>query len=95
MPAIRPEAISNRVRLSYEIRAAIRSFIAEDGTVNALLSAVVDELSPDKHGVGALGSKHDLFSWPNELSALSSVGVSVGAVMSFVQFKAITISVLC
>jgi hypothetical protein len=79
MPAIRPEAISNLIRLSYERRTAPARLVAEDGAVDPVLSAVVDEDAPDEEGIGVLGSQHDLFARTNELvfGSLSAVGVSI------------------
>lgn len=59
MPAISPPAISNRIRLAYEVRAAIRLslLVAEDGAVDAglpltgaFVDAVVEELPPGEDG---------------------------------------------
>lgn len=55
MPAIRPEAISNRIRLTYKVRAATCFLVAEGGAVDAVLpltgsdvDAVIFELPPDE-----------------------------------------------
>src|SRR6266705_1761080 len=93
MPAIRPEAISNLIRLAYEARAARRSLIPKDRAVDSLLAAVVDELSPDPHGAGALSSQDDLFARPNELSALAAIRVSIGAVVALVHGEAVFIAI--
>lgn len=96
MPAIRPEAISNRVRLSYEIRAAIARLVAEDRAVDSVLPAIVDEDSPHEHGIGALSSQHNLLAWTDELIIVagSAVGVSVSRVVAFIEFGAVNVAVL-
>ncbi|KVM72587.1 hypothetical protein WJ61_01105 [Burkholderia ubonensis] len=78
MPAIRPEAISNRVRLANEVRAAMRRLVAEDCAVDAVLAAVIDEFPPDETGVAVLGSQHDFFTGPDEQLSIASVFVSIG-----------------
>jgi hypothetical protein len=93
MPAIRPEDISNRIRLTYEFRAAMRAFIPEDSTVDSVLAAVIDEVSPHKHGIGAISSQHDLFAWADKLLSLSAISVLVCGVVAFIHLKAIKVSV--
>ena len=94
MPAIRPEAVSNEIRLAYEFAAAMRSLIPKDSAVDSLLPAIVLESPPDEQGASSLGSQNNLLSGADELSPLSAIGVSVSAVMPFVQSEAVTISVL-
>jgi len=79
MPAIRPEAISNLIRLAYEARAAAARFVPEDRAVDPVLSTVIDENAPDEEGIGMLGSEHNLFAGTNELvfGSLSAVCVSI------------------
>lgn len=95
MPAISPEAISNLVRLANEAAALDRRLVPEHGTVDPLLPAVVDELSPDKDCVTSFAAQHDLFAGPDKQLALAPVRISVGAVVPFVEVKTVTISVLC
>lgn len=97
MPAIRPERISNCVRLAYEIRAAVLRLIAEDRAIDAVLSAIVDEDTPDEERISALGSEHDLFTGADELVAVagSPIGVSIARVVALVESDAIDVSVLC
>ena len=94
MPAIRPEAVSNCIRLSNEVRTSPGGLVAESSAVDALLSAVVDELSPSEHGVGVFCSQNNLLSGADELSALAAIGVSVAAVMPLIEFEAVKISIL-
>jgi hypothetical protein len=96
MPAMRPEDISNLIRLAYEVRAAVLRFIAEDRAVNTLLAGVVAEVSPDEEGISALGSEHDLFAGADELIAVagSPIGVSIARVVALVESDAIEVSVL-
>ena len=95
MPATRPEAISNRIRLAYEFAAEVSAFIAEHGAVDALLAAVVFESSPREHGVSFGCTEDNLFTWTDEQVPTSSVLVLVSGVMSFIEFKAIKVTVLC
>jgi hypothetical protein len=89
MPAIRPEAISNRIRLTYEVRGSVRAFVSEHGAVDTVLSAVVDEVAPNKEGVSALGSQDEFFAWADEQFALPSVLVLVGRIVSFIEGEAV------
>lgn len=97
MPATRPEAISNRIRLAYESRALVARLVAEDCAVDSVLAAVVDEDSPDEEGVSSLGSEHDLFAWTDELAVvpLPPVRVSIGGIVPFIELDAIKVAVLC
>lgn len=95
MPATRPEAISNRIRLTYEARAAERPFVPEDGTVNSFLAAVIDKVPPDEHGVSWGGSEDNLLSRPDKELSQSSVGVMPAGVMSLVHLKTVQISIHC
>ena len=94
MPAIRPEAVSNAIRLAYEFRALMWAFVSEHGAVDTLLAAVVDELSPGEHGIRLLCSQDNLFSWANELRAPSPIGVAVATVVALVEFETVTVAVL-
>ncbi len=94
MPATRPEAISNRIRLAYEFAAEVSAFIAEHCTVDALLATVVFESSPYEHGVSFGGTEDDLFPWPGEQDPASSVFVLISRVVSFIEFKAIKVTIL-
>jgi len=78
MPLIRPEAISNRIRLSNEFGRLVLAFVSEDSTVDTLLTTVIDESSPDKDGIGSFGSEDEFFTWTDKENSLSSIGVSVG-----------------
>lgn len=90
---MRPEAISNRVRLSNESRAAVRRFVAEDGAVDSLLPAVVDELAPHEASVTSLTAKHDFLAGADEQFSLSAVCVSVRRVVSFIEFQAVFVAI--
>lgn len=94
MPQIRPEAISNRVRLAYEVRAAVRGLISEKGAVDAGLPAIVGESSPRKAGVSAVGSQHNFFAGAAKEFAHSAVCVSVGGVVPLIEFQAVNVAVL-
>ena len=94
MPAIRPEAISNLVRLSYEFAASVMAFVTEHRAIDSALSTVVDEPSPHEHGVSVVCSQHNLFTRSDEQLSFAPVRVAVCAVVPFIEFKAITVSVL-
>ncbi len=81
MPAMRPQAISNRIRLSNEVAAPVLALVSEDGAVDSVLSAVINELSPDPNSVGGDCSEHPLLAGANEQDALPTVSVVVGAVV--------------
>jgi hypothetical protein len=93
MPAIRPEASSNRIRLSNEFGAAVLGLVSEDGAVDSLLSAIVNELSPNKHSVGVLGSQDDLFARADELRASLLAWLAQPTVVASVEREAIGVSV--
>jgi hypothetical protein len=79
MPQIRPQDISNCVRLANEFRTEIRRLVPKDGAVDAglpftgsLVNAVVKEAPPDEHGVSAFCSQDDLLTGSDKaLGALS------------------------
>ena len=65
---MRPEDISNLIRLPNEATGPMRGLVAEHGAVDpSPVPAVVDELSPSEHGVGSLGSQDDLLSGADKL----------------------------
>jgi hypothetical protein len=45
----------------------VRGFIPKDGAIDAVLAAVVDEFSPDEHGVGITGAQHNAFAGADKL----------------------------
>jgi hypothetical protein len=91
MPAIRPEDISNAIRLPNEVTGPMRGLVAEYGAIDSGLAAIVDKLSPDEDGICALGSKDNLFTWTDELPQLS--GFSIGRIMPLEQFEAVKVAV--
>jgi hypothetical protein len=96
MPLTRPAEISDGISLSDKLGRAISvwRFVSEDGTIDAFLSAGIDELPPNKHGVSVSGSKDNLFSRPSEQASLASVLVDVATVVPFVEFEAGDIAIL-
>jgi hypothetical protein len=66
MPQTRPAVISDRVSLSDKERREDRPFVAEDGAVDARLTAVVDEPAPYENSVCVSGSKGDDFARTDE-----------------------------
>jgi hypothetical protein len=96
MPFTRPRAISNGVSLSDKVATAVSPwrFVSEDGAVDANLAAIVDELSPNKHGVSVPGSEHDVLAGADKLAALSPVLVVIAAVMPLIEFEARPVAVL-
>lgn len=68
MPLTRPDEISNGISLSDKLAAFVEALVDEDGAVNSVLSTVIDEFSPDEHGVTFEGSEDDVFARADELS---------------------------
>lgn len=93
MPATRPEAVSNCVRLSNEVGAAVLGLVAEDCAVDSLLAAAIEELPPDEHGVAALSAEDNLFPRANKLRLTLLPGLSEPRVVASVQLKAGAVSV--
>jgi len=92
MPATRPEAISNCIRLTYEFRATVRGFVPEHRAVDAflrvpgaLVDALVDEFPPDPAGVAFLRSQDDLGPRPAKELAFAPVTILVRRVVTFVE----------
>lgn len=92
MPAIRPEAISNCIRLTYEFRAAVRGFVTEDSAVDPFLrlsrpfvDALVDEFAPDPSRITFLRSQDDLGPRPAKQLAPAAVTVLVRRVVALVE----------
>lgn len=93
MPATRPEAVSNCVRLSNEVGAAVLGLVAEDGAIDALLPTAVEELPPDEHGVAALSAEDNLLPRSNKLRFTLLPGLSEPRVVASVQLEAGAVSV--
>lgn len=91
---MRPEAISNLIRLTYEFRALMWSFVSEDRAVNTLLSAVVDEVSPDKDCISESSPENDFLSGSDELGTSSAIRVVVATVVPLIHSDAVKVSVL-
>jgi hypothetical protein len=85
VPFTRPAEISNGVSLSDKVGREEAAFVSEDGAVDALLSAVVDELPPNKHGVSVARPENDVLSGADKLTALSSVLVVIATVMPLIE----------
>lgn len=94
MPFTRPDVISDSVSLSDKLTRPVRGFIPKDGAIDTLLAAVVDEPTPDEHGVSVSGSEHDAFSRSDELASTAAVTIAVAGVMAFIEFKARAVAVL-
>lgn len=94
MPLTNPDEISNGVSLSHKLRGFDRAFVPENSAINSLLSAIVNEASPNENSIGCAGSKEDDFAWSDTLLTLSAVRVSVSRVVSLVHGEAGFISVL-
>ena len=71
------------------------TLIAEDGTVDSLLSAAINEFSPNKEGISFPSSKDNLFAGAAEQLDGSPVFVSSAAIMSLVKFLADFVPILC
>lgn len=59
-----------------------------------MLSAVVDELPPNKSSVSGVGSQDDGFARSDELVSLASIAVSVAGVVSLIECKQRLVAVL-
>jgi hypothetical protein len=96
MPLTRPAEISDCVSLSDKVRRSIsvRRFVSEDGTVDALLSAGVDELAPNEHRVCIAGSQDDFLARSSEKKSFSTVPILVAGVVSLIEFKATRVAIL-
>jgi len=101
MPLIRPDAISDRIRLSDKFRTEMAALVAEGSAVDAHLSlagsgvdAVIEEAAPDEEGVTVEGPQDKFLSWPDEQQSLSSVAVVADRVVAFVHREAVTVTVL-
>lgn len=95
MPAIRPEAISNRIRLAYEFRALMRGFVAENRAVDPALAAGIEEPSPDEKRIGRLCAEDDFLARSGEDPAPPAVAVLTGRVVPLVEREAVTVAILC
>lgn len=94
MPAIRPDAISNLIRLAYETRAEIARLVAERRAVDTLLAGVIVEVSPDPEGIGVLRAQDELLAGTDELPLPPAIGVPSAAVMPFVECEAGNVALL-
>ena len=88
MPLTRPAEISDGVSLSDKVGRSELAFVSEHGAVDALLPGIIDELSPNKHGVSVSGSEHDMLAWSDKLALPSSVSVFIAAVVPLVELQA-------
>ena len=88
MPFTRPAEISNGVSLSDKVGRTEAAFVSENSAVDALLAGIIDELSPNKHGVSVSGSEHDVLSGSDKLTSLSSVSVVIAAIVSLKELQA-------
>jgi len=105
MPATRPAEISDGISLSDKLRTSALSFVAEDGTVDALLSlarpfvdAVINKLSPHKQRFKRLervGSQHNPRSGSDKLRHHATIRVGAVRVMPPVEREALHITVFC
>ena len=102
MPAISPEAISNRIRLANEVGAPVLAFVAERGAADSSLTfsgarvtAVVGESAPDEECAAVFGSKDDLFAGATEQGEAARRRFPRERIVSFVEREAVTVAVLC
>lgn len=73
MPLTRPDVISDRVSLSDKLTRKVRTLVPEDGAIDALLSAVINEPSPSENRICSLGAEHDFFTGSDKLHPLSAI----------------------
>ena len=102
MPAIRPEAISNRIRLTYEVGTAVSALVPERGTVDALLSfacalvnRVIEKLPPHEERIPCKRPKDNVFAWTDELRLPPPICIHPPRVVPFVKRETCPIAVLC
>ena len=69
--------ISDCISLSDKLARSVAAFVSEHCAVDADLSAVVDEFSPNKHGVGTLCSEDDFFTRTRKDFLPSAICVSL------------------
>lgn len=93
MPATSPDRISDSVSLSDKVGREERPLVSEECAVDAWLSAVADEVSPNKSGISGCCSEDDLFARSRKQTAHPPVPILVGRVMPFIQGKNGSISV--
>lgn len=86
MPATRPEAISNFIRLLYEVRGAVNTLVSEYGAVDTALTIIGEEPAPHKQRICIRCAEDNFFSRADELLSLSTIGVLICAVVSFIKF---------
>jgi hypothetical protein len=84
MPLTRPRAISNGVSLSHKLGALDGAFVAESRTVDPDLPGIINELSPNKEGIGSRCTQDDVKSGANELVPFSTIFIFVGAIVSLI-----------
>ena len=68
MPFTRPDEISNGISLSDKLAAFVEALIDEDCAVDSGLSTIINELSPNEHGIAFNSSEDDVFAGTDELS---------------------------
>ena len=66
MPLTRPEEISDCIRLANKLGREMGAFVAEDGAVDAVLAAGIDEFAPNEKSVGISGSQDALLAGARE-----------------------------
>lgn len=84
MPATRPEAISNRIRLTYEGAGSVRAFVSEYGAIDSVLSAVIDELSPHEEGVSCAGAEYNFLAGPHEQFCVPPICIDVSRIVALI-----------
>ena len=91
---MRPDDISNGIRLAYEVATPVSAFISEHGAVDSFLPAVIAESSPHKHCISLGCAQDDALARADKPVPDAPVLVLIGRVVSFIQFKAIKVTVL-
>lgn len=98
---MRPADISNRIRLTYKVRAAIRSLVAERGTIDTRLplsgptvDTVVSELPPDEESGAVERPQDDVFPGAAEQASDTPVSVAMCGVVLLIELQTRPIAVL-
>lgn len=88
MPLTRPDVISDCVSLSDKLGRSRGALVPEYRAVDALLTAGIDELSPNKKRVCSIGSEDNFLARASKQNSSPAVSVSICGVVPLVEFEA-------
>jgi hypothetical protein len=84
MPLTRPRAISNGVSLSDKLGRAVATLVPEDRAVDPALSAVINELSPNKDRIAIPRPQHNVLARTDKLTPPPTITITITTVMPLV-----------